>query len=71
MKVHLSEAEVNNARHVTQATLFGDDIKSWLTPYEGILATENTPVYGLVKKPKVSVNDTGYEFIEHKDVSNW
>ncbi|XP_008547409.1 A disintegrin and metalloproteinase with thrombospondin motifs 18 isoform X1 [Microplitis demolitor] len=66
--VHLSEAEVNNARHVTQATLFGDDIKSWLTPYEGILATENTPVYGLVKKPKVSVNDTGYEFIEHKDV---
>ncbi|XP_057340581.1 uncharacterized protein LOC130677746 [Microplitis mediator] len=69
LKVHLSEAEVNNAhaKHVTQTALFGDDIKSWLTPYEGVLATENTPVYGLVSKPKVSVNNTGYEIIEHKD----
>ncbi|XP_057325662.1 A disintegrin and metalloproteinase with thrombospondin motifs like [Microplitis mediator] len=65
--VHLSEAEGINARHVTQTKLFGDDIKAWVTPYEGFLATENTPVYGLVEKPKNSVNDTGYQIIEHKD----
>ncbi|XP_057334376.1 A disintegrin and metalloproteinase with thrombospondin motifs like [Microplitis mediator] len=65
--VHLSEAEINNvkAKHVTAR--FGDDIMSWLTLDEGVLATENTPVYGLVEEPKVSVNQPGYQIIEHKD----
>ncbi|XP_057321046.1 A disintegrin and metalloproteinase with thrombospondin motifs like [Microplitis mediator] len=68
-EVHVSEAQQNNAnaKHVTQTKLFGDDIKSWLTPDDGVLATENTPVYGVVEKPKISEKDTGYEITEYKD----
>ncbi|XP_057321094.1 A disintegrin and metalloproteinase with thrombospondin motifs like [Microplitis mediator] len=68
-EVHVSEAQQNNAnaKHVTQTKLFGDDIKSWLTPDDGVLATENTPVYGVVEKSKISKKDAGYEIIEYKD----
>lgn len=46
----LQERDVQN-KSIVQMTAFGDHIKLWLNPTEGILASRNTPTYIAKTRP--------------------
>ncbi|KAH0564545.1 hypothetical protein KQX54_012709 [Cotesia glomerata] len=49
---------------------FLDDPKSWISPNDGNLATENTPIYGIQRKPKFFGNGAvEYKIVKFKNSS--
>ncbi|XP_074112932.1 uncharacterized protein LOC141536353 [Cotesia typhae] len=45
-----------------------DDAKSWISPNDGNLATENTPIYGVQRKPNLFGNgDVEYKIVKFRN----
>lgn len=67
MKLHHSTPQ----NRVVQKSLL-DDAKSWISPNDGNLATENTPIYGVQRKPKLFGNgDVEYKIVKFRNVRNF
>lgn len=66
MTIHSSRVEKRdvNAGHVFEVNAYGENVKAWITPTEGILAGVNTPICGVRSR-----SDGGIDIYKYPNVS--